>query len=174
MRLFWNWVRGLACLHNFLQPKSLDIIKPSISRKSQSSNLKKIRSIRIYRRRYIHCGQYETDRYDLVFAADVLLHLTDEKKYRSAISNISSSLKNTGYAELFDLISMIGTQSESPHVVIRDMSYVNNVLDSAGLEIVSVLPVSFFMNYPFDRKMLKDNGQIVKEMFDYIQAVFFQ
>lgn len=41
----------------FLQPKSLDIIKPSISRKSQSSNLKKIRSIRIYRRRYIHCGQ---------------------------------------------------------------------------------------------------------------------
>ncbi|SDJ12747.1 glycosyltransferase [Paenibacillus naphthalenovorans] len=117
-------------------------------------------------------ANYETNRYDLVFAADVLLHLTDEEKYRSAISNISSSLKNTGYAVLFDPISMIGTQSESPHVVIRDISYVNNVLDSAGLEIVSVLPVSFFMNYPFDRKMLKDNGQIVKEMFDYIQAVF--
>ncbi|PRX32585.1 glycosyltransferase involved in cell wall biosynthesis [Orenia metallireducens] len=111
-------------------------------------------------------------KYDLVFAADVLLHLTDEHKYISTISNISNSLKDNGLAILFDPISMIGTRSKSEHVIIRDINYLKEILNEQGLELVSILPTAFFMNNPFDAQLLEDKESLVRNLFSYIQKVF--
>lgn len=111
-------------------------------------------------------------KYDLVFGADVLLHLTDEEKYRQALKNVESILEDDGTIILYDPITLTGTASNSPHVVIRDYSYVNDLLKEINLEIALILPVSFFMNYPFDSKLLGDAGNNVFKIFDNILKIF--
>lgn len=110
--------------------------------------------------------------YDLIFAADVLLHLTDEQKYYDVIKNISQSLKSDGIAILYDPISFIGKKSENKHVVIRDITYVETLLSSVGLEIKGYIPTSFFTNHPFDLDVLGSNATYVQQIFNYIQMLF--
>ncbi|WP_429086078.1 class I SAM-dependent methyltransferase [Brassicibacter mesophilus] len=115
---------------------------------------------------------YKGNSYDLVFAADVLLHITDEEKYKSTIRNFTRCLKAEGFCILYDPISMINTKSESNHVTIRDFKYVKNTLADNGLELVQQIPVFFFMNNPFDSKLLKDNSPKVVELFSLIKSIF--
>jgi len=114
---------------------------------------------------------FESNKYDLVFAADVLLHLTNEEKYTLAINNIARSLKETGYAIVFDPITVVNVSSPSPHVVIRDIEYIKKVCTENGLEVVDMLPCSFFMNFPFDKELFSDNEK-VSNIFSTIQKYF--
>ena len=114
---------------------------------------------------------FQSNEYDLVFAADVLLHLTDEEKYKIAINNIARSLKETGYAILFDPITVVNASSPSPHVVIRNIEYIKKVCTENGLEVVEILPCSFFMNFPFDREIFPD-GDKIENVFSMIQRYF--
>ncbi len=115
---------------------------------------------------------YDHKKYDLIFAADVLLHITNEKKYNSTIGHISNSLKNSGFIITFDPISLINTKSPSPHVIIRDIDYIRGVLDNYDMEIVSLLPGAFFMNYPFDKVLLGDKSNYAEVIFNTISAFF--
>ena len=115
---------------------------------------------------------YDQKKYDLIFAADVLLHITNEEKYNSTIGHISNSLKNTGFIITFDPISLINTKSPSPHVIIRDIDYIKGVLDNYNMEIVSFLPGAFFMNYPFDKVLLGDKSNYAEVIFNTISAFF--
>jgi glycosyltransferase involved in cell wall biosynthesis/phospholipid N-methyltransferase len=114
-------------------------------------------------------------KFDLIFGADVLLHLTDEKKYIQTIKNLSRSLNDHGYLILIDPITIIGTKSESSHVVIRELEYVKNILAKEGLELVANLPTTFFMNFPFDYPLLGvENGKKALEIFNNISQYFSQ
>jgi glycosyltransferase involved in cell wall biosynthesis/SAM-dependent methyltransferase len=93
-------------------------------------------------------------KFNLIFGADVLLHLTDESKYKKTIDNLNRSLSDDGIIILLDPITVIGAKSQTDHVVIRDLNYVKEVLKEYDLEIKSIIPTSFFMNYPFDAKLL--------------------
>lgn len=147
--------------------KAIDIAKKSVIELK-----KKYKTFDFVQGDVSNSDNYEKNEYDLIFAADVLLHLTDEDKYKETISNMANSLKNDGYIIIFDPISMIGTKSESSHVSIRDINYIKEIIESAELEIVTVLPSAFFMNYPFDKKLLKENEDSVKRIFEIIQAVY--
>jgi glycosyltransferase involved in cell wall biosynthesis len=117
------------------------------------------------------CDIYE-GRYDLIFAADVLLHITNEELYKKSISNISEHLEENGLCILIDPVSAADVKSGSPHVVIRSREYVNKVLDDNGLELIDMLPVANFMNYPFDREVLGDTGKFALEAFNLISSLF--
>lgn len=116
--------------------------------------------------------EYYNKKYDFIFAADVLLHITNENNYKATISNISKSLKDHGTCILMDPISVLNTKSESPHVVIRDKNYIEDILKNNDLELVQMLPVAFFMNYPFDKELLGNNGEAAINLFNLISHIF--
>ncbi|MGH4050362.1 MAG: glycosyltransferase [Clostridium sp.] len=115
---------------------------------------------------------YPKEKYDLIFAADVLLHLTDEEKYKNVVKNLSNVLNEEGYIIIFDPITVINSKSVSPHLVIRDIKYIENILNENNLEIIGMLPSAFFMNNPFDKDIMKGKADIVQNTFDMIQSVF--
>jgi ubiquinone/menaquinone biosynthesis C-methylase UbiE len=116
--------------------------------------------------------EHYNKKYDFIFAADVLLHVTNENNYKATISNISKSLKDHGTCILMDPISVLNTKSESDHVVIRDKNYIENILKNNDLELVQMLPVAFFMNYPFDKELLGNNGETAINLFNLISHIF--
>lgn len=109
--------------------------------------------------------------FDLIFAADVLLHITDEKKYVKALKNLCSQLDDNGYMIFFDQISLKPEISSVPHVVIRDIDYIKKLLDREGFEVVDVLPTTFFMNSPFDKSTLM-NFEKVRDIFSLLLYCF--
>lgn len=115
---------------------------------------------------------YGANKYDLIFAADVLLHLINENDYKNTIRNISKSLKKDGYVITFDPVSLIGTKSSSPHMEIRDLKYIEQVLEENNLRLEAILPSAFFMNHPFDSEMLKGNNEIIQRVFKLIETIF--
>ncbi|AVQ44394.1 glycosyltransferase [Clostridium botulinum] len=119
-------------------------------------------------------NKYYNNKYDLIFAADVLLHITNENNYKSTIRNIATSLNDDGVCILLDPISVINTKSSSEHVVIRDKNYVDKILNENELEILEIIPIFFFMNYPLDKKLLFNKEDIVLHLFNLISYVFSQ
>lgn len=117
-------------------------------------------------------GRLYEGKYDLIFAADVLLHITDEEQYKKAVDNIAKHLEEHGLCILLDPISVIGAKSPSVHVVIRDRAYVEACLKQCGLELVEMLPVAFFMNYPFDKELLGGKGNVALDLFNTINQGF--
>jgi 2-polyprenyl-3-methyl-5-hydroxy-6-metoxy-1,4-benzoquinol methylase/glycosyltransferase involved in cell wall biosynthesis len=119
------------------------------------------------------CDSYPYEgQYDLIFAADVMLHITNENQYEKAINNISEHLSSNGLCILFDPISIIDTKSEANHVVIRDKEYVEKVLVDNELKLKALLPVAYFMNYPFDRAVIGNKGDKALALFNSIQNLF--
>lgn len=110
--------------------------------------------------------------YDLIFAADVLLHVTDEDKYANAIRNISRHLEERGVCILIDPVSVNDKKSQSPHVVIRSREHVEKTLENCGLELVEMLPVAYFMNYPFDSEVIGSMGSYALALFNLIHQIF--
>lgn len=117
-------------------------------------------------------GHNYEEKYDLIFAAAVLLHITNEDNYKKTIINISKHLKDNGICILLEPISVINTKSEAPHVIIRDKEYVKKVLEDNNLELIEMLPVAYFMNYPFDRGVIGSKGSYALEAFNLIRYVF--
>lgn len=115
---------------------------------------------------------YYEGEYDLIFSADVLLHITNENQYAKAISNISRHLSAKGICILLDPISIINTKSLSPHVVIRDKEYVEKVMLDNKLILVDMQPVVFFMNFPFDRELLGTKSNNALYLFNLIHSIF--
>lgn len=117
-------------------------------------------------------SEYYNKKYDLIFGADVLLHITNEDNFKAVISNISEFLKDDGVCILLDAISILNTKSQSEHAVIRDKNYIENILKDNDLELIQMLPVAFFMNYPFDKKLLGNNEETVSNLFSRISYIF--
>ncbi|UNC92306.1 glycosyltransferase [Candidatus Contubernalis alkaliaceticus] len=111
-------------------------------------------------------------KHDLILAADVLLHITNEKNYEKAISNIAAHLDDNGLCVLMDPISVINTRSTADHAVIRNKEYVEKVLEDNQLELVNIFPISFFLNYPFDRNILGNQESYVLELYNIIIRTF--
>ncbi len=115
---------------------------------------------------------YPNYKVDLIFAADVLLHLTDEERYKNLMKILSNSLKDNGFIIIFDPITTINSKSQSPHLVIRDIKYIKEVLYENNLELIEMMPSTFFMNYPFDNKILGDKSASGENIFNLIQGIF--
>lgn len=109
---------------------------------------------------------YETNKtYDLIFASDVLLHLTNDEKFEKSIHNIGTVLSKDGYFIDIEPITMVDVETSAPHNRIIKYEELKTALEKENLEIVDIIPVTFFMDYPFDYKIMGDVG--VKALNDF-------
>lgn len=146
--------------------KAIDLVEKSVNELSRKYNMYQFKQGDIS-----DCYNYD-GKYDLIFAAAVLLHITSEEKYKKAVTNIGKHLGDNGICILLDPVSVINTKSQAPHVVIRDVEYIKKVLEYNQLELIDMLPVAYFMNYPFDREVIGTNGKFAIEAFQIISRIY--
>ena len=83
--------------------------------------------------------------FDVVTAFDVLFHIIDDLRFRTAIFNVSSLCRSGGYF-LFSDNFLHGRTVRTPHQVHRSLEDVTAVLEEAGLRVVKRAPMFFLMN----------------------------
>jgi SAM-dependent methyltransferase len=108
--------------------------------------------------------------FDLINIVDVLLHITDDNKFRNAVSNLSSMLKHGGYIIVGDAISIYrktnhAEGSKYTHDVSRHIDYLNSVFTASGVEMLGIYQrYNFLLNKNFDFKY---------SIFDLLNKPFF-
>lgn len=88
-------------------------------------------------------------KFDIISAFDVLFHIVDEARYRSALANIYSLLRPGG---LF-LFSDMFPHNETPtcqHVLYRRLAHIEEALHERGLHVLGRRPVFVLMSEPLD------------------------
>jgi SAM-dependent methyltransferase len=87
--------------------------------------------------------------FDAISAFDVLFHIVDDARYRSAIANITSLLCEGGY--FFFSENFVHRQVPNHvHMVSRSLADIEDVLVQNRLEVVSRRPMFVVMNSPID------------------------
>lgn len=89
--------------------------------------------------------------FDLISAFDVLFHVTDDVRFRRALSNLSGLLRPGGMLLFTDNL-LHGETVRSATQVSRSLAEVEAAVRDAGLEIVSRRPALYLMNYPIDSR----------------------
>jgi 2-polyprenyl-3-methyl-5-hydroxy-6-metoxy-1,4-benzoquinol methylase len=93
----------------------------------------------------------ERGRFAAVSAFDVLFHVVDDTQYARALGNIAELLEPGGL--LFWSDNFIHQPTiRVTHQVSRSLSEATAALETAGLEIVSRVPMFVLMNYPADTR----------------------
>lgn len=113
-----------------------------------------------------------TQKYDIILAASVLMHITDEECYKNAVKNISEHLSDDGLCLILDSISQTDYVTESQHLVVRKKDYVKTILDENGLYIADILPITNFLNYPYDKDLAGKSGMYAYQAFGMIDSLF--
>jgi len=91
----------------------------------------------------------KTGQFDVISAIDVLYHITSDRNYRQAISNIAALLKPNGYFVFSENLVHYKTRQER-HWVTRTLDDVTQMLSLEGLRIARRVPVFVCMNAPVD------------------------
>lgn len=92
---------------------------------------------------------FPPDSFDAASAFDVLFHIVEEDRYRSAIANIATLLRDGGYF-FFSENFVHRPSSQHVHMVSRSLNQIEELLDRNGLEVVSRRPIFVLMNSPID------------------------
>lgn len=96
--------------------------------------------------------------FDLICIIDVLLHITDDKKFRNAVKNICSLVKPGGYIIVGDAISIYRRTNHAEgtkftHDISRHIDYVNGRFEESNTKLQNVFQrYNFFLNKNFDFK----------------------
>jgi len=110
------------------------------------------------------------NKFDLICIVDVLLHITDDHKFRSAVENLSTMLKPGGFLIIGDAISVFSKKNHSEGSkyntdVSRHISYLNELLMVNDIKLQNIYHRhNFLMNKNFDFKY---------EFFNIINKPFF-
>ncbi len=91
----------------------------------------------------------EPGRYEVVSAFDVFFHIVDDARYERAIQNVSNLLTPGGLFVFSDLF-LHGETLRMEHVVCRPLEEVTRILERAGFEIVTRVPMFVVMAQPLD------------------------
>lgn len=98
------------------------------------------------------------DGFDLVCIVDVLLHITDDKKFRNAVKNICKLVKPGGYIIVGDAISIYRKANHAEgtkytHDVSRHIDYLNERFTESNAKLQNIYQrYNFFLNKNFDFK----------------------
>jgi SAM-dependent methyltransferase len=91
--------------------------------------------------------------FSLIVAMDVLYHIVDNKKFETAIRNISCSLRPGGYFIFSDIMSNTNDEMRpQPHVCFRNIKQYNEQLENLGIDIIEISPMYFLLHPPLDIK----------------------
>jgi SAM-dependent methyltransferase len=98
------------------------------------------------------------NKFDLVCVVDVLLHITDDDKFRNAVKNLCLILKQGGYIIIGDAISVFRKTSHSEgskytHDISRHIDYIEKVFSSYDVKVLEIYHRhNFLLNKNFDFK----------------------
>jgi SAM-dependent methyltransferase len=94
---------------------------------------------------------FEPASFDAVSAFDVLFHIVDDDRYRSALANLASLLREDGYLLLSENL-VHGQAVHGRHQVSRTLDEFRRRLEELGLELVLRRPQFVLMNIPLDSR----------------------
>lgn len=109
---------------------------------------------------------------DLIFAAEVLMHVIDRDDLRKVIQNIKNNLKDSGYFVEFDPISFGNIKNQAEYMNFIQFNTLQELFEEQGLEIISIIPLAFFMDQPFDYEIFGENGQKFYNTFYFLKQYF--
>lgn len=84
--------------------------------------------------------------FDIITCFDVLFHIVDNNKYRSALENINNYLKPEGYLILSE--NYVFKKKDRTHIIDRKAREIESLLSSSGFKILEEIPVFFSLNPP--------------------------
>jgi hypothetical protein len=108
--------------------------------------------------------------FDLICIVDVLLHITDDTKFRRAINNLAIMLRPGGFMIIGDAISIYRKSnhaegSKYTHDVSRHIGYLNERLNSNNIYLIKNFQrFNFYLNKNFDFKY---------PFFEFLNKPFF-
>ena len=85
-------------------------------------------------------------RFDIVSAFDVLFHIVDDVRYKTALANIAAILRQGGWFLYSD--NLVPTEARIEHQVSRSEREILLALERSGFEVVSRIPMFVLMNDP--------------------------
>lgn len=91
---------------------------------------------------------YLKKRFNIVNAFDVLYHIVDDEKFKTALRNISSSCIKGGYVLITDCFWKMDI-TPATHVHHRSLRTYENELSKEGIKIVDIIPMYYLMNKRF-------------------------
>ncbi len=115
----------------------------------------------------------ERSSFDVVFAADVLFHIVDERKFEQAIQNMSDLLRVGGVLIISDIFPRKTVQI-APHVRLRSMQRYQDLLLRCSLDVICVEPIFVLLHPspPIDNNALQKAMQMFWRIaFRYSRSV---
>jgi predicted TPR repeat methyltransferase len=115
------------------------------------------------RRKYPRDEFYELDitgnidilsgkKFNIISAFDVLFHITDDKRYNKAISNIHLLLDQGGYFVFSENFVRQGRAIRSSQQVTRTLTFIHEALEQKTFDILHHSPMFVIMNAPVDTR----------------------
>jgi SAM-dependent methyltransferase len=96
------------------------------------------------------------DSFDVVSVMSVLLHVTDDHRFNRAVENLSSALRSGGFAVIIDPVVVHRYWGDPPgahsNSKARSRAEWQRSLNRAGLQLVSVRPVTWLFAEPVDTR----------------------
>lgn len=84
--------------------------------------------------------------YDVVSAFDVLFHIVDDERYRSALGNIHRAIRSRGWFVYSE--NLVPSEERLDHYVSRSESQILESLRNVGFDVVERTPMFVLMNDP--------------------------
>ena len=91
----------------------------------------------------------ERDSFTAVSCMDVLFHITDDAHFWSAVANIAALVRPGGHVVISDNF-LHRPEQRGPRQVNRSLAHIEEVLDTAGLEVLRRVPMLVLMNAQVD------------------------
>jgi 2-polyprenyl-3-methyl-5-hydroxy-6-metoxy-1,4-benzoquinol methylase len=89
--------------------------------------------------------------YDVISAMDVLFHIVDDERYKTAVENIAAALKPGGYFIYSDSFMKDQTIRGESHVA-RTEEFIMSVISEKGFEKIRLRPFMYLFDNPADTK----------------------
>lgn len=111
-------------------------------------------------------------KFDLIFSAEYLMHIIDDNDLRKVIQNIKNNLKDDGYFVEFDPISFGNIDNRAEYMNFIQFNKLQELFEEQELEIISIIPLAFFMDQPFDYEIFGQEGQRYYDIFYFLKQYF--
>ena len=91
-------------------------------------------------------------KFDILNVFDVLYHITDDKLFEQAITNICRLTNNNGFILITDLFGSKNI-NQAEHVKFRSKEAYKTVLEKNSAKLLAIYPLYFFLNRPLFGKI---------------------
>lgn len=110
--------------------------------------------------------------FDVISAFDVLFHIVDDGRYRSAITNIATLLREGGHF-VFSENFVRRQAARHVHMVNRSRADIEEILADCGFEVVILRPMFVLMNSPIDSEsaILQGSWQYLRRIVSRHEAL---